>query len=58
MFDQENELYNLIVEYGIATPGELDLVTDISGYDMETLNAVIFSRTGYHDIEQFIEAEG
>ena len=42
-----------IVNYDIATDAELHLITCINGYNMETLNDVIYVRTGYHDIEQF-----
>lgn len=50
-----NDIWNSIVEYGIATDEELQLVTCINGYNEETLNDVIYVRTGYHDIEQFLE---
>ena len=55
------EIWEAIVEYGIATDEELGLVTNIwlvtniCGYNVDTLNAVIYARTGYRDIEQFLE---
>ena len=52
-----NELWTLIVEYGIATDSEIDLVTDINGNSIETLNDIIYARTGYRDIESYREAE-
>lgn len=45
---------------GIATDDEIKLVTDINGLTEETLNDIIYARTGYHSIEQLqneIEAE-
>lgn len=48
-------IWNSIIEYGIATDEELQLVTCINGYSEESLNDVIYVRTGYHDIEQFLE---
>ena len=45
------KLWNLIVEYGVATEEELQLVTSINGYSLETLTDVIYVRTGY-SIEQ------
>lgn len=48
-----DELWDNIVEYGIATEDELQLVTDINGYTEETLNDVIYARTGYRSWEQF-----
>lgn len=50
-----NEIWNMIVEYGIATDEELQLLTCINGYTEEALNDVIYVRTGFHDIEQFLE---
>ena len=48
------KLWDLIVEYGVATEEELQLVTSINGYSLETLTDVIYVRTGY-SIEQFLE---
>ena len=53
-----NELWTLIVKYGIATDSEIDLVTDINGNSIETLNNIIYARTGYRDIESYEESEG
>lgn len=52
-----NELWTLIVEYGIATNSEIDLVTDINGNSIETLNNIIYAHTGYRDIESYEESE-
>jgi len=49
------EIWEAIVEYGIATDEELGLITAIIGYNEDTLNKVIYARTGYRDIEQFLE---
>ena len=54
MFDN---IWDSIINYGIATDDELQLVTSINGYSVESLNDVIYCRTGYHDIEQFEECE-
>ena len=51
-------MWDIIVhEYGIATEEELSLVTAIDGYNEDTLNNVIYVRTGYNDIYQLIEEE-
>ena len=52
-----NELWTLIIEYGIATDSEIDLVTDINGNSIEILNNIIYARTGYRDIESYEESE-
>ena len=51
------ELWILITEYGIATDSEIDLVTDINGVSIKTLNDIIYARTGYRDIESYEESE-
>ena len=50
--------WDFMTEYGIATEGELQLVTTINGYNWDAIMAVLYVRTGYRDIEQFIEMEG
>lgn len=50
-----DDIYSILIDYEIATEEELKLVTNISGYDIETLNAVIYFRTAYRDIEQLIQ---
>lgn len=45
-------IWGLIIELGIATEEELQLVTSINGYSEESLNDIIYVRTGYRDIEQ------
>jgi hypothetical protein len=45
-------VWNKIIELEIATEEELNLVTSINGYNIESLNDVIYVRTGYRDIEQ------
>lgn len=47
-----NEVWVLLIEYGVATQEELELVTCINGYNMDTINDVIYARTGYKNIEQ------
>ena len=56
--DVENNIYNFIVELEIATEQEIDLVTSIVGYNVETLNDIIYARSGYHDMEQYCDCEG
>lgn len=58
--EQENvdHAWNFIVNEGIATDKELQLVTYINGYNWEALMSVLEVRTGYHDLEQYLEMEG
>ena len=52
-----DKIWDYIVENGIATDEELKLVTCINGYNAEALNSVIYARTTYHSMEQYIEGE-
>lgn len=49
------DIWDAIVEHGIATEEELELVTAINGYHDDALNDVIYVRTGYRNIEQLLE---
>ena len=53
----KDEMWKNIVDCGIATDDELSLVTCINGYSEETLNDVVYARTGYRDLEQYIVIE-
>jgi len=58
MTTEEMITYDQIVEMGIATPEEINLVRNVAnGTWTEILNGIIFARTGYHSIQQAIEAE-
>lgn len=46
------ELYNQLIDGGYFTTAELNLVTSINGYSIETLNDCIYCRYGYHSFEQ------
>lgn len=50
-----NNLWDYLVNNSIATQEELELVTSINGYSVDTLNDVIYARTGYHNLEQLQE---
>lgn len=49
------ELYDMIVDEGIATESELSLVCSINGTSQRTLEDVLYSRTGYRSLEQYRE---
>ena len=53
------QVWDLLLQYDIATENELKLVTTINGYNIDTLNDVLYARTGLRSIEQMInEIEG
>ena len=53
-----DDIWDYLVDYEIATEKELQLITCINGYNEESLNAVLYARTGYRSIEQIKELEG
>lgn len=50
-----DEIWENILEYEIATSDELNLVCTGFGATVDNLNTVIYVRTGYRDMEQFLE---
>lgn len=54
---QYNELWDLIIDNNIATKDELELISYIKGWNIETLNDVLYVRTGYRDAQQYKECE-
>ena len=58
MIDKDTKYYDILIDYEIATPEELGLVKDIVGGTwQEIFNKVIYSRTGYSDLEQWYDCE-
>lgn len=55
--EKYNEMWDLLIEYNIATEDELKLISYINGWRMETLEDVLYVRTGYRDAKQFKEIE-
>lgn len=51
MYDIER-IWDRLIELEIATQEELELVTSINGYNEDSLNDIIYVRTGYRNIEQ------
>jgi hypothetical protein len=52
--EDKNQIWDFIMDYGLATREEIMLVVSINGYSIETLNSIIFSRSAYRDMEQFL----
>lgn len=53
--EKEQRIWRYIVENGIATEEEVELVIQINGFSEETLNDILFVRTGYRDLDQIEE---
>lgn len=50
-----NNLWDELINMGIATKEELQLITNINGWNEESFNSVIYARTGYRYLEQLQE---
>ena len=48
----KDEMWQKLVDDGIATEEEIQLVTDINGYTEEALLDILYARTGYRNFEQ------
>tara|TARA_R100000781_G_scaffold111183_1_gene77470 strand:+ start:199 stop:402 length:204 start_codon:yes stop_codon:yes gene_type:complete len=46
------ELYDYLMDYEIATEKEISLVCSINGTNLDSLESILYSRTGYRSLEQ------
>ena len=49
----KDEAYDILVNYDIATEDEVELVTNINGYNPQTLLDILYARTGNRSFEQW-----
>tara|TARA_R100001460_G_C3541418_1_gene174505 strand:+ start:135 stop:497 length:363 start_codon:yes stop_codon:yes gene_type:complete len=57
MYDTKDLIWDSIIELDVATVEELRLVCSINGFNISTLESVIYSRVGYRSLKQWIECE-
>lgn len=58
MLDARTEyVWDMIEELGIATREEIGLAVALCGTSEETLNKLLYIRTGYRNIEQILEED-
>ena len=58
MTTAEMVMYDQLVEMGIATPDEINLVFNIAGSGWtKVLNDILHVRTGYRSVAQMLEGE-
>ncbi len=48
MNKQIEKLWDLLVNYELASESTLQLVTRLNGYSLETMENVLYALTGYH----------
>lgn len=53
-----DQVWQLLLDYDIATENELHLVTNINGYNMKSLESIIYSRTGLNSVDQLVDDLG
>ncbi len=52
-----NQLYDYLIDCSIATSDEISLVTSIIGYSLDSLESILYSRTGYRSLDQITKTE-
>ncbi len=54
-YNDVNEVWSYLVDNDYFTDEELQLITNINGYTIETLNDCLYSRYAYRDLGQMLE---
>jgi len=52
-----DEAWLLMDQLSIATEAEMELVTTLLGYSLETMEAILYARTGWRSFDQFEDDE-
>lgn len=47
-----NEMFDLLIEYSVATQEDLELMTCFDGYNVDAFNDIMYAITDYQLIEQ------
>lgn len=55
--EEFNKLWEALIDAGLFTEKELQLITCINGCRVDVLNDCIYARYGYRDFEQMREGE-
>jgi len=58
MDNEKTELWDYMIDLGIATDDELCLIATINGDNLESMESVLYARTAYRSLEQIKECEG
>ena len=49
--------YDYIIDMGLTTKEAIDLVCDINGSSLDTINDIIYATQGYNTLQQYLEFE-
>jgi len=55
---QLDAMYDEMINLELCSTDEIELVTGINGYKEETLNEIVYYKTGYNSLEQYLECTG
>lgn len=53
--EMKNMLYDTMLELGVATGDELELVTGVSGWNLKTLEDTLYYKTGSYELSHLLE---
>ena len=51
------KLWDYLLDNGLASEDTLKIITSINGYNLTTLEDVLYATTGYNSLEQIEEEE-
>ena len=57
MVNNKLDMYDYLVDNGVATDEEIKLVTQINGDNIDTYEDILYARTGYRNFEQLEEED-
>ena len=50
-------VYEYLIDNELFTQGELDLASNLQGFNIDTMNDCIYARYGYRSLEQMLEED-
>lgn len=49
------EKAEILIEFDVATEEEISLVAQINGQNEETIEDILYARTGFRDLDSFLD---
>lgn len=50
-----DDMFNILEDYNVATYDEIRLVTDINGWNEQSMKDILYARMGYRSFDQLLE---